>query len=52
VRDRDGWENFGLADFARLKQKYGVTWTILEASHPATLECPYRNAAVRVCRLP
>jgi hypothetical protein len=52
VRDRDGWENFSPADFARLKQKYGVTWAVLEASHPATLECLYRNVAVRVCRLP
>ena len=52
VRDRDGWENFGAADFARLREKYGVTWAVVESSHDAGLECPYRNDAVRVCRIP
>ena len=52
VRDRDGWEKFGAGDFARLKEKYGVTWAVVEAPHEAGLECPYRNDAVRVCRIP
>jgi hypothetical protein len=29
----------------------GVTWVILEAGAVTSLECPYANAAVRVCRL-
>lgn len=53
VRDRDNWEQFTAADFARLKEKYGVTWAILEAARAdAGLDCPYRNASVRVCRIP
>jgi hypothetical protein len=52
VRDRDGWETFAAGDFQRLKEKYGVTWALVEASHPAALECPYRNDAVRACRIP
>jgi hypothetical protein len=53
VHDRDNWQTFTVADFVRLKEKYGVTWTVLEASRDdAGLDCPYRNAAVRVCRIP
>jgi len=54
VRDRDGWENFGAADFVRLREKYGVTWAVVEARHPGALEleCPYHNFAVSVCRIP
>lgn len=51
VRDLDGWEHFGRADFTRLANKYGVSWAVLEKGHPAadTLECPYRNDRVSVC---
>ena len=52
VQDRDNWEQFAAADFARLKEKYGVTWAILETAHAdAGLDCPYGNEAVRVCRI-
>lgn len=54
VRDRAGWEKFTAADFARLNEKYGVTWAIVEALNPVKLEleCPYQNYAVSVCRIP
>jgi len=30
---------------------YGVGWVILRTSSPATLNCPYRNEILEVCRL-
>ncbi len=30
----------------------GVTWVVLDAKAATKLDCPYRNEAVRVCRLP
>jgi hypothetical protein len=52
--DHDNWANFTLADFERLKAKYGINWAVIEASNSAApeLACPYRNAALRVCRIP
>lgn len=53
-----GWKNFGQADFARLKQRYGVDWVVLDSSSyvfenasGAGLTCDYRNARVEVCRI-
>lgn len=50
----DGWKDFKAADFARLHRQFGVTWVVLEQPAPAaaSLECPFTNAAVRVCRVP
>ena len=45
------WQNFGLQDFERLKEKYGVSWIV--AQQPvAGIDCPYQNRSVRACRLP
>lgn len=46
-----GWKNFGIADFARLKQKYGVSWVVLQQPGARGVECPYENTAVKVCHL-
>ena len=51
VHSLDGWEKFGAADFHRLREKYDVTWVMLAPNHPAELDCPYHNDAVRVCRV-
>lgn len=51
VRGVQGWKNFGAADFARLKQAYGVTWVVIEQPPSTQLLCPYSNGRVRVCRL-
>ncbi|MGH9493929.1 MAG: hypothetical protein ACRD3B_02945, partial [Candidatus Sulfotelmatobacter sp.] len=59
-----GWNNFGRDDFARLKEKFGVSWVIVQQQQPAVLQmnlqqsakvaldCPHQNGAVRVCRIP
>jgi hypothetical protein len=49
--DQKNWKQFGKEDFERLRQKYGVSWVVVEQPGPAGLDCPYQNSAVRVCRL-
>lgn len=46
-----GWQNFGPADFARLKLTYGVTWVVLQKPARNDLDCPYQNARIEVCRV-
>jgi hypothetical protein len=51
VEDQKNWKQFGKRDFERLRQKYGVSWVVVERPGPVGLECPYDNSAVRVCRV-
>lgn len=46
------WKKFEPADFSKLNKKYGVHWVVLEQPGVAGLDCPYQNAAARVCRIP
>ncbi|MGD0989913.1 MAG: hypothetical protein ABR874_19030 [Candidatus Sulfotelmatobacter sp.] len=52
VQDQSPWKSFGLRDFSRLKEKYGVNWIVVQQGQGGALDCAYQNAAVRVCRLP
>jgi hypothetical protein len=52
VQAQTPWKNFQLSDFARLKEKYGVSWVVLQHPGLAGLDCEYQNSAVRVCRVP
>ncbi|MFZ0956528.1 MAG: hypothetical protein WAN60_09310 [Candidatus Sulfotelmatobacter sp.] len=52
VKAQTPWKNFSSADFARLKQKYGVNWVVVQQPGVAGLDCVYQNAAVQVCRVP
>ncbi len=51
IADEQNWKQFSKADFERLRQKYGVTWVVVEQPGRTGLECPYENSTVRVCRL-
>jgi hypothetical protein len=51
LRDQENWKQFQREDFERLRQKYGVTWVVVQQPGPEGLDCPYQNAAVRVCRI-
>ena len=61
IADQKNWKQFGREDFERLRQKYGVSWLVIErpdlseksASEygAAGMDCPYQNLVVRVCRL-
>jgi hypothetical protein len=52
VKAQTPWKNFSTLDFARLKQKYGVDWVVVQQPGVAGLDCAYQNAAVQVCRVP
>ena len=50
VQAQTPWNSFRAEDFARLKEKYGVSWVV--AQKPAAgLDCAYTNSAVQVCRI-
>ena len=51
VQAQTPWKNFQAADFARLREKYGVGWVVVQQPGVAGLECAYQNEAVRVCQL-
>jgi hypothetical protein len=52
VNAQRGWDNFQLADLERLRQQYGVNWVVLDQKGDLGLDCPYKNASLRVCRIP
>jgi hypothetical protein len=52
VQAQTPWKSFGLEDFRRLKQKYGVGWVVVQQPGVSGLECIYQNRAVQVCRIP
>lgn len=51
VSDQESWKRFGLPDFERLRQKYGVNWVVLQRPGVVGLSCPYTNAMILVCRI-
>jgi hypothetical protein len=51
VQAQSGWKTFQSQDFRRLQSEYGVSWVVLQQPGVAGLVCPYRNAAVLVCRV-
>ncbi len=51
IADEKNFSHFDKDDFERLRQKYAVSWIVVQEPGPAGLECPYENATVRVCRL-
>lgn len=48
---QSGWKKFQAQDFRRLQAQYGVSWVVLQQPGIAGLDCPYRNAAVLVCKV-
>jgi hypothetical protein len=51
VQAQSPWKNLHAEDFARLREKYGVSWIVVQQPGVAGMSCPYENSAVRVCRL-
>lgn len=45
------WRNFNRDDFLRLREKYGVSWVVLQAPASGGLNCPYTNSAALVCEI-
>lgn len=51
VQAASNWKNFQSEDFRRLQARYGVNWVVLKQPGIAGMDCPYQNAAVRVCKV-
>jgi hypothetical protein len=51
VRAQSPWKESRAADFARLREKYRVSWVVVQQPGVDGLTCAYQNAAVRVCRV-
>jgi hypothetical protein len=47
-----GWQQFKLADFQRLKTKFGVDWALVPYPTTADLDCYWHNGVLSVCRIP
>jgi len=50
VQAQTPWNSFRAEDFSRLKEKYGVSWVVVQQP-VAGLVCSYGNSAVQVCRI-
>jgi len=51
VRAQDGWNHFQVDNFRRLRDRYGVTWVVLERPGVTGVTCPYQNGSLLVCRV-
>jgi len=49
---QQGWAEFKLADFERLRADWGVDWVVVAYPQTAGLDCVWRNRALWVCRIP
>jgi hypothetical protein len=47
-----GWTDFRLGDFERLKAEFGVDWVLVKLPAPAGLACQWHNNELAVCRIP
>ncbi len=47
-----GWSQFKLADFERIKSRFGVDWALVSNSAPTGLDCKWHNGELAVCKIP
>lgn len=47
-----GWSKFQLADFERLKSRFGVDWVLVSYPQSAPLNCHWHNDSLAVCQIP
>lgn len=52
VDAQHGWKDLRLLDFEKLRDRFGVTWFVLDESQTAGMDCPYHNASLYVCGIP
>jgi len=50
IQATSGFDHFQPADFERLSKQYGVSWIVTQ-NRAGDMPCPYRDAAVAVCRI-
>jgi hypothetical protein len=46
-----GWKEIDRSGFQQLKDRFGVTWVVLERPGVPGLSCPYSNRLLLVCRI-
>jgi hypothetical protein len=51
VQAQTPWQNFRTEDFQRLKNKYGVSWVVVQQPAIAGLDCAYQHGGISVCRI-
>jgi hypothetical protein len=51
VQAQTPWQSFRAEDFQRLKNKYGVSWVVVQQPAVAGLDCAYQHRGVSVCRI-
>ena len=49
---QEGWAQFQLGDFERLKAEFGVSWVVVSYPPPWGLDCRWHNDEVSACRVP
>lgn len=52
VTAQNGWQNFKIDDFERLKRQFGVNWVLVRDPPASGLDCQWHNAALSVCKVP
>lgn len=52
VKAQQGWSEFKIDDFERLKQQFGVDWLVVNYPAPAGLNCRWHNRSLAVCQIP
>jgi hypothetical protein len=52
VAAQEGWHNFKLQDFERLKTEFGVDWVLVNYPAPGGLTCRWHNNELAACQIP
>jgi len=52
VDAEQGWNHFGIGNFERLKQRFGVDWVVVNYPSPGGLDCRWHNRKLAVCQIP
>lgn len=52
VEAQQGWKDFRLADYERLKTEFGVNWVLVTYPSPAGLASRWHNDSLSVCQIP
>jgi hypothetical protein len=51
VKAQSGLNRFRAEDFGSLHRSQGADWVVIEGGVPPTLDCPYRDETLHVCRI-
>jgi hypothetical protein len=51
VEAQQGWQNFKLADFERLKAEFGIDWVLVSPEQTVGLVCRWHNRVLAVCEI-